>query len=123
MLRSARQALARASAYLIRHPEGGALAQESRIVLPCAAVQAVQSLDGQKFLYSCLSPRHGQANMCDINRRTQHHTLKRPLSTVIYPPSEARVGEPAPDFKADGTLRRTCYAHAETDVQTIGLQE
>ncbi|BDA43678.1 Peroxiredoxin-2 [Coccomyxa sp. Obi] len=57
--------------------------------------------------------------MCDISKRpgqTLHPAAtKRFASTVIYPPSEAKVGGPAPDFSAPAVI--------DGDISSVSLKD
>ena len=109
MLNSARRTATRLAHFLPRHLDEFSVAQQSRLYSPCASLQ-FGGLPFQKSdPFGSLSHRIQQTAMCDISKRPGRSAAQtRSFSSVIYPPSEARVGGPAPDFSAPGKIVPIC---------------
>lgn len=103
---SARRTATRLARLFPQHFEEACVAQQSRTLSSCVTGQPQQSSFLRNDLYRSLTYQTQHSAMCDISKRpgqTLHPAVtKRSLSTIIYPPSEAKVGGPAPDFSAPG---------------------
>ncbi len=113
LTQSARRTAAHFARLFPRHFEEVCVAQQSRTLSPCVSAQFEQSSYLRNDLSRGLTYQIQHPAMCDISKRpgqTLHPAgTKRSLSTIIYPPSEAKVGGPAPDFSAPGAdIRMNC---------------